>query len=869
MVGEEHHRHRRDEEQLDDPRLGQRDVLPEREPRSPSARTGSRRQPGAGIQSGHGILRERAGRHRHTGVRCSASAVYREGVHPSARVGTPTQHRALTREKPQRPALSAVAPVTPEHPAGLGSERPPGSDRTSPEGVPPVSPTTTSRATSPLAKRSSDLPRPVAKKAGGATSTSVRSTPSVSSLPTPCRRSATATPAPPCSLAPAAYLLYQNVMTHDPSDPAWVGRDRFVLSCGHSSLTQYIQLYLSGYGLELSDLEALRTWGSRTPGHPEVHHTKGVEITTGPLGPGLASAVGMAMGAAPRARAARPRRASPARAPFDHDVYVLASDGDIMEGVSHEASSLAGHQELGNLTVVYDENHISIEDDTKISFSEDVARATRPTAGTSTRWTGVRTRPTPRAGTATSRTSTPSSPRSRPARRCATSRPSSCSRPSSRWPAPTKQNTGKSHGSALGARRGRGDQGAARLPTAKSFTVERPVLAHAREVVKRGKAAHKAWRRPRMPRGARPTPSRPRSSTGWSPATCRRAGQGASRPSRPTPRASPPAPRPARCSAPSAASCPSCGAARPTSPSRTTRRSPARSSFLPTGKQTDEWKGGPYGRTLHFGIREHAMGCILNGIALHGSLTRPYGGTFLVFRDYMRASVRLAALMGLPGDLRVDARLDRPRRGRPDPPAGRAPRGAAGHPRARRRPPGRRQRDRRPSGRRSCAATAARPACASAGRTCRPSTARSSATREGAAKGGYVLAEASGDGAPQVILVATGSEVPIAVEAREQLESGGIPHPRRLDALPGVVRASSRRPTATRCSPRPSGRASPSRPASPWAGATSSVTPAGSIAHRALRRLRRRRRSLFREFGFTAEAVVKAAKDSVKAAAAG
>ena len=175
------------------------------------------------------------------------------------------------------------------------------------------------------------------------------------------------------SLAPLAYLLYQNVMRHDPADPQWLGRDRFVLSCGHSSLTQYIQLYLSGYGLELDDLKSLRTWGSLTPGHPEVHHTPGVEITTGPLGSGLASAVGMAI-AQRRQRGLFDPDAAPGASPFDHHIYVVASDGDIMEGVSHEASSLAGHQELGNLTLIYDQNHISIEDDTNISFSEDVGK---------------------------------------------------------------------------------------------------------------------------------------------------------------------------------------------------------------------------------------------------------------------------------------------------------------------------------------------------------------------------------------------------------------------------------------------------------------------------------------------------------------
>ena len=238
------------------------------------------------------------------------------------------------------------------------------------------------------------------------------------------------------SLAPVAYLLYQNVMTHDPSDPTWLGRDRFVLSCGHSSLTQYIQLYLSGYGLELKDLKALRTWGSLTPGHPEVHHTTGVEITTGPLGSGLASAVGMAM-AQRRQRGLLDPDAKPGQSPFDHHVWVLASDGDLMEGVASEASSLAGHQELGNLTVVYDANQISIEDDTDISFSEDVAKRYEAYG-----WEVVdidwRRATTPPAPTTTSRTSTPCSPRSRRASGRARSRPSCACTPSSPGPPPRR-----------------------------------------------------------------------------------------------------------------------------------------------------------------------------------------------------------------------------------------------------------------------------------------------------------------------------------------------------------------------------------------------------------------------------------------------
>ena len=232
--------------------------------------------------------------------------------------------------------------------------------------------TRTSRTATSTDGRSRDLSRPRARKAGW-TDLDVRAVDTIRVLAADAvQKTGNGHPGTAMSLAPAAYLLFQNVMAHDPSDPTWLGRDRFVLSCGHSSLTQYIQLYLSGYGLELKDLKALRTWGSLTPGHPEVHHTRGVEITTGPLGSGLASAVGMAM-AQRRQRGLLDPDAKPGESVFDHHVWVLASDGDLMEGVASEASSLAGHQELGNLTVVYDANQISIEDDTDISFSEDVA----------------------------------------------------------------------------------------------------------------------------------------------------------------------------------------------------------------------------------------------------------------------------------------------------------------------------------------------------------------------------------------------------------------------------------------------------------------------------------------------------------------
>lgn len=247
------------------------------------------------------------------------------------------------------------------------------------------------------------------------------------------------------SLAPAAYLIYQNLMRHDPTDPQWLGRDRFVLSCGHSSLTQYIQLYLSGYGLELDDLKSLRTWGSLTPGHPEVHHTDGVEITTGPLGSGLASAVGIAF-AQRRQRGLLDPDAAPGESPFDHHIYVMASDGDIMEGVSHEASALAGHQELGNLTLIYDQNHISIEDDTNISFSEDVA-ARYAAYGWHVEQVDWR-----KGGDGATYVEDVDALLAAVERgKAIADKPTLVVlKTIIAWPAPTKQNTGKSHGSALG-----------------------------------------------------------------------------------------------------------------------------------------------------------------------------------------------------------------------------------------------------------------------------------------------------------------------------------------------------------------------------------------------------------------------------------
>jgi transketolase len=339
-----------------------------------------------------------------------------------------------------------------------------------------------------LASRDPSLPRPVATKAGW-NDLDVRAVDTARLLAADAvQKVGNGHPGTAMSLAPLAYLLYQNVMRHDPSDPAWLGRDRFVLSCGHSSLTQYVQLFLSGYGMSLDDLKSLRTWGSQTPGHPEVHHTAGVEITTGPLGSGLASAVGMAM-AQRRQRGLFDPDAKQGASPFDHHVYVIASDGDMQEGVSHEACSLAGHQELGNLTVIYDANQISIEDDTDISFSEDVAKRYEAYG-----WDVVDIdwrRSNDRASYVEDVDALLAAIRS------GEKQPNKPTlvvlRTIIAWPAPTKQDTGKAHGSALGDEEVSATKTLLGFDPKKAFVVEPAVLKQARDVVKRGKAAHREW----------------------------------------------------------------------------------------------------------------------------------------------------------------------------------------------------------------------------------------------------------------------------------------------------------------------------------------------------------------------------------------
>ncbi|MEI2764547.1 MAG: transketolase [Dermatophilaceae bacterium] len=663
------------------------------------------------------------------------------------------------------------------------------------------------------------------------------------------------------SLAPAAYLLYQRVMTHDPSDPTWLGRDRFVLSCGHSSLTQYLQLYLSGYGLQLSDLQALRTWGSRTPGHPEVHHTAGVEITTGPLGSGLASAVGMAM-AQRRQRGLLDPEAKAGESVFDHHVYVLASDGDVMEGVSHEASALAGHQELGNLLAIYDQNQISIEDDTDISFSEDVA-ARYAAYGWDVRvvdWRG------PTADGATYVEDVDALLAAIDAGKRVRTKPTLVVlRTIIAWPSPTKQDRGAAHGSALGAAEVAGLKTVLGFDPSVDFPVEPRVLAHARKVATRGKAAHRAWdRRYAAWRKAHPDratlldrlvdgrlPDRfDAALPTWAPDPTGVATRAAS--GKVLTALAPVLPELWGGSADLADSNNTTMAGEP--------------SFIPTRRQTREWAGGPYGRTLHFGVREFGMGAILNGIALEG-LTRPYGGTFLVFSDYMRAAVRLAALQQLPvtfvwthdsiglgedgpthqpieqlAALRVIPGLDVVR----------------------------------PADANETAVAWAqilrhgRPAALVLSRQNLPVLDRRRfAKASNVAKGGYVLVDGGPDGrqAPEAVLVATGSEVSVALDARDLLEGAGIRT--RVVSMPCLEWfGRQRRAYRDRVLP-PTVRARVSVEAGVPTGWREIVGDAGRIVGIDHFGASADGPTLFREFGITAAAVAAAARASLAAARSG
>ncbi|MGM1016221.1 MAG: transketolase [Actinomycetota bacterium] len=570
------------------------------------------------------------------------------------------------------------------------------------------------------------------------------------------------------SLAPAAYLLYQRVLRHDPTDDKWLGRDRFILSVGHSSLTQYVQLYLGGFGLEIDDLKALRTWGSKTPGHPEYGHTKGVEITTGPLGQGLASAVGFAY-AARYERGLFDPEAAPGTSPFDHFIYAIAGDGDLQEGVTSEASSLAGHQQLGNLIAIYDSNQISIEDDTNVAFTEDVA-ARYEAYGWHVQtvdWkkTGDYVEDVPALYAAIEDAKTE------------TDKPSLIIlKTIIGWPAPGKQNSGKIHGSALGADELAATKKVLGADPNESFVVADEVIAHTRGLADRAAEARAEWQKSfdawadahperkalldRIEAHELPsdiTATLPSFEAGKEVSTRAASGQVINA---------------------LAAELPELwgGSADLAESNLTTiKNSP---SFIPAEWSTGEWSGNPYGRVLHFGIREHAMGAIVNGIVLHGP-TRAFGGTFLIFSDYMRPAVRLAALMNVPSifvwthdsvALGEDGPTHQPieqlatLRAIPNLAVVRpadANETAEVWLEILRRHDG-------PSG---IALTRQNIPVFERGNGAAEGDVFASASH--ASKGAYVLAEAP-NGSPDVILIATGSEVQLAVAARETLAADGI-----------------------------------------------------------------------------------------------
>ncbi|GAA2889726.1 transketolase [Microbacterium esteraromaticum] len=570
------------------------------------------------------------------------------------------------------------------------------------------------------------------------------------------------------SLAPAAYLLYQRVMRHDPADTDWLGRDRFILSVGHSSLTQYVQLYLGGFGLELEDLQSLRTWGSKTPGHPEYGHTKGVEITTGPLGQGLASAVGFAY-AARYERGLFDPDAAPGTSPFDHFVYVIAGDGDLQEGVTSEASSLAGHQQLGNLIAIYDSNQISIEDDTDVAFTEDVA-ARYEAYGWHVQtvdWkkTGEYVEDVAELHAAIA------------AAQGEQAKPSLIIlRTIIGWPSPGKQNTGKIHGSALGADELAATKKVLGFDPEQHFVVADDIIAHTRKLGERAAEARAEWQKS-FDAWAEANPERkalldrleahelpegiadalPVFEAGKDVSTRAASGQVINA---------------------LAAELPELwgGSADLAESNLTTIKDAP--SFIPVEWSTHEWKGNPYGRVLHFGIREHAMGAIVNGIVLHGP-TRAFGGTFLIFSDYMRPAVRLAALMNVPSifvwthdsvalgedgpthqpieqlaSLRLIPNFTVVR------PADANETAAAWL-----------ELLRRHGGPAGIALTRQNIAVFERGDG--EASGDTFASAAHTAKGAYVLAEAPG-GTPDVILIATGSEVQLAVAARETLAAEGV-----------------------------------------------------------------------------------------------
>ena len=658
------------------------------------------------------------------------------------------------------------------------------------------------------------------------------------------------------SLAPVAYLLFNKVMRHDPKDDRWLGRDRFILSVGHSSLTIYNQLFLHGYGLELDDIKALRTWGSKTPAHPEFGHTKGVEITTGPLGQGLASATGFAY-AARYERGLFDPAAPAGTSPFDHFVYVIAGDGDMQEGVTAEAASLAGHQKLGNLVVIYDSNQISIEDDTNIAFTESVT-ARYESYGWHTQtvdWkkTGNYVEDVEELYNAIEKA------------KAETDKPSLITlRTIIGWPSPKKQNSGKIHGSALGAEELAGLKTVLGFDPEKTFEVDPTVLEHTRDASRFNReraaweASFDAWASENADKKALlerivsgETPAEleaalPVFEGGSSISTRVASGKVINAIAKVMPEL--------------------WGGSADLADSNMTTIEGGK-SFVPTEWSTHEWSADPYGRVMHFGIREHAMGSILNGIVLHGN-TRAFGGTFLIFSDYMRPAVRLAALMGIPSifvwthdsialgedgpthqpieqlaTLRAIPNLDmvRPADGNETAYAWKTVL----------------ERRQGPAG-----LALSRQNLPVYTRGAADETGVVYAGAENTSKGAYTLLEAA-NGKPEVILIATGSEVEIAIKARLELEAAGVatrvvsapclewfdeqPAAYREQVLPSSVKA--------KVSVEAGLNLGWSKYVGPF-GKSVSIEHFGASASPAI---------LYREFGMTAEAVVAAARESIAA----
>ncbi|MEV0120023.1 transketolase [Streptomyces sp. NPDC050703] len=650
------------------------------------------------------------------------------------------------------------------------------------------------------------------------------------------------------SLAPAAYTLFQKVMRHDPADADWTGRDRFVLSAGHSSLTLYTQLYLAGFGLELDDLKAFRTWGSKTPGHPEYGHTTGVETTTGPLGQGVANAVGMAM-AARYERGLFDPEAAPGSSPFDHFVYAIAGDGCLQEGISAEASSMAGHQKLGNLILLWDDNHISIEGDTETAVSEDTVKRYEAYG-----WHVQRVEPKengdldPAALYAAIQ-----------AAKAETERPSFIAmRSIIAWPAPNAQNTEAAHGSALGDEEVAATKRVLGFDPERTFEVSDEVIAHTRKALDRGAEAKKEWEKSfadwrsanagraaefdRIAKGELPEgwqEKLPEFETGKAVATRAASGKILQALGGVIPEL--------------------WGGSADLAGSNNTTIDKT-SSFLPSGNPLPG--ADPYGRTVHFGIREHSMAAEMNGIALHGN-TRIYGGTFLVFSDYMRNAVRLSALMHLPVTyvwthdsigLGEDGPTHQP----------------VEHLASLRAIPG---------------LNVVRPADANETVIAWREILRRytkefgvgaphglALTRQGvptyernedAAKGGYVLFEAEG-GTPEVILIGTGSEVQLAVEAREQLQAAGVPT--RVVSMPSVEWFDEQDQEYRDSVLPPSVKARVAVEAGIGLTWHRFVGDAGRIVSLEHFGASADAKVLFREFGFTADKVAEAARESIAAA---